>query len=160
MKKKRGFTGAGLSVVLLIFVMLCLIVFAVLSVSTAHADLLMSRKVAQRTTAYYKAQELASRQVKEIDGILTEQYNKNRNQFLDAVWEELQKEDQLLSEREENSIRCSFYCSIDDTEQICVQLLIAAPETEQDVCYRITGWQTEQKEKWSTDTGLPVLKKG
>ena len=31
MSRKRGFTGAGLSTLLLVFVMLCLIVFSVLS---------------------------------------------------------------------------------------------------------------------------------
>lgn len=36
MNRKKGFLGAGLSTVLLVFVMLCLIVFAVLSLATAR----------------------------------------------------------------------------------------------------------------------------
>ena len=75
MNRKSGFTGAGLSTLLLVFVMLCLIVFSVLSLSTARANLEMSQKVAYRTKGYYQAQGRASERLKAIDAVLARQYN-------------------------------------------------------------------------------------
>lgn len=136
MNRKKGFQGAGLSTVLLIFVVLCLVIFAVLSLSTARADLQMSQKIAERTTAYYKAQSLAYKQVRAIDEELSEQYNG--------------------SQKEE--IR-SFTQPIDENQQIKVELQIRKPEKEGDSFCRIIGWETQQTTEWKADTGLPVLRK-
>lgn len=162
MRKRKGFLGAGLSTVLLVFVMLCLIVFAVLSLSTARTDLQMSRKIADRMTAYYEAQSRAYARIKTIDGILTTQYNKNSEsgqKFADAVWMELQQEKDLTLIRREDEILCTFTQPIDDMQQIQVTLAIAAPVKENEPCYRITGWESTQREEWKADTGLPVLQK-
>lgn len=106
MNRKKGFLGAGLSTVLLVFVMLCLIVFAVLSLTTARADLQMSRKMADRTQRYYEAQSRAFEKVKSIDGILVKQYNEEKDNFLEKVWDAFSQ-----GESDSNSIRRSAeYC--------------------------------------------------
>ena len=46
---------AGTASILLVFVTLCLISFAVLSLVNATADLRLSKKIAERNTAYYAA---------------------------------------------------------------------------------------------------------
>ena len=158
MNRKKGFLGAGLSTVLLVFVMLCLIVFAVLSLATARADLQMSRKMADRTQLYYEAQSRAFERVKEIDGILVKQYNEEKDHFPENVWEALQAENLTVTRSEDGqSIVCSFQESIDDTQQIEAELTIAVPQQEEDACYQITGWQVQQKNEWKADAGLPVM---
>lgn len=160
MNRKKGFLGAGLSTVLLVFVMLCLIVFAVLSLTTARADLQMSRKMADRTQRYYEAQSRAFEKVKSIDGILVKQYNEEKDNFLEKVWDALQSENlTVIRSEDQQSIVCSFQEAIDDTQQIEAELTIAAPQKDGDACYQITGWQVKQKNEWKADTGLPVMQR-
>ena len=161
MNRKRGFLGAGLSTVLLVFVMLCLIVFAVLSLATARADLQMSRKMADQTAQYYEAQSQAYAKVKAIDGVLTTQYNEEKEQFLEKLPDALREISDLTVSRSEDgqSVQCSFLQSVDDTQQIEVELTITVPKKEGDACYQITGWQVQQQKEWKADTGLPVMQR-
>lgn len=62
-RKKRpqgAAIGIGVTSLVLVFVMLCLITFAVLSLVSAQADLRLSRKSAERTTAWYAAENAAN----------------------------------------------------------------------------------------------------
>lgn len=161
MSKKRGFPGAGLSTVLLVFVMLCLIVFSVLSLSTAKADLEMSRKVADRTQDYYQAQSKASERLKKIDAVLAKQYNENKEHYLEVAKEALQQETDLtVTEMEGGAgLFCVYTELVNDTQQLRVELGIELPEEDADTYVQILGWETEQTGEWNADTGLPVLKK-
>ena len=58
-QKKKPIIGIGTTSIVLIFVMLCMLTFSVLSLATAQADLRLSRKSAERTTAYYDAENRA-----------------------------------------------------------------------------------------------------
>lgn len=63
---------SGLSLLLLIFLSLCLITFSLLSVSEASADRNLSRKSADRTTEYYAAVTAANERLADIDALLAE----------------------------------------------------------------------------------------
>ncbi|MCD8337862.1 MAG: hypothetical protein LUD18_11475 [Lachnospiraceae bacterium] len=58
---------AGISLMLLIFLSLCLITFSLLSLSGATADEKLSQKAANRTTVYYEAVTAANEILDEID---------------------------------------------------------------------------------------------
>ena len=60
-KEKRtfGFLNIGTASLLVVFLTLCLVSFAMLSLSTAKSDYEFSQKLAQKTTAYYN--ELSSK---------------------------------------------------------------------------------------------------
>ena len=53
--KKRGGIHVGVSSLLLIFLVLALVSFAVLSLASAVSDLTLSRRYAERTAGYYNA---------------------------------------------------------------------------------------------------------
>lgn len=56
MKRNRDFgLSIGAPSIVVIMVILCLVCFAGLSMVSANADLTLSRKLANRTTAYYEA---------------------------------------------------------------------------------------------------------
>ena len=59
-KKQSSFSSIGITSLVLIFVMLCLLTFSVLSLVTARADLRLSQKNAERTSAYYDAENRAN----------------------------------------------------------------------------------------------------
>lgn len=80
-KRKGGFPPVGVSSLLVIFAVLCLTVFALLSVSTVRADRTLSEKSAAAVEDYYRADYAAEQTlallragkrpegVKEINGI-------------------------------------------------------------------------------------------
>ena len=57
--QKSGFVNIGTASLLVVFLTLCLVSFAMLSLSTAKSDYEFSQKLAQKTTAYYN--ELSSK---------------------------------------------------------------------------------------------------
>ena len=59
-ENRRSVTSIGITSFVLIFVMLCLLTFSVLSLATARADLRLSQRSADRTTAYYDAENRAN----------------------------------------------------------------------------------------------------
>lgn len=55
-KRKIGFVNIGTASLLVVFLTLCLVAFAMLSLSTAKSDYAFSQKQAERTTAYYEGE--------------------------------------------------------------------------------------------------------
>ena len=62
---------SGLSLLLLIFLSLCLVTFSLLSVSESSADRKLSEKAAQHTTDYYHALSEANEILAKIDDVLS-----------------------------------------------------------------------------------------
>lgn len=71
MKPKNSFfPGAGASSILMIFVVLCLTVFGVLSYVTANADGKISAKNGESVEAYYSADARVQSRLQQIDSVL------------------------------------------------------------------------------------------
>lgn len=58
--RRKSFLSTGITSIVLIFVLLCLLTFAVLSVVSARADYKLSEKNTTRTTEYYEAENTAN----------------------------------------------------------------------------------------------------
>ena len=74
---QRSFSNFGFSSILLTFVMLCIVTFSALSLLTANADYKLSKKVADKTTAYYQAEEKAYLLLQKIDQDLAHAYKRD-----------------------------------------------------------------------------------
>ncbi len=76
MKRKSSFfPGVGASSILMIFVVLCLTMFGVLSFVTANADYKFSTKNANAVENYYEASSSAQQKLAEIDSALLQAKN-------------------------------------------------------------------------------------
>ena len=74
--KKISFgTGTGSASILVIFVILCLVSFAALSIVSANADYKLSTKVLNRTTAYYEAVGKAQSLLAQLDQTLADAFS-------------------------------------------------------------------------------------
>ena len=69
-KKKQFGMNIGSASILLVFVILCLVSFAVLSIVSANADSRLSTRVLERTTAYYDACNQAEQSLAGMDNTL------------------------------------------------------------------------------------------
>ena len=119
-------TGVGISSLLVIFAVLCLSVFAVLSLSEAQIQKALGDKTQGQIEAYYdadcRAQEiLAKLRVGEVPPEVT---GENGNY--------------------------SYCCKISDTQTLWVQVRI---EKEN---YQILRWQTVSSVQWQPEDDLPV----
>lgn len=69
-EKQRLSIGTGVPSILMIFVVLCLTTFGVLSFSSSRADLNLTKKNAIQVEAYYTADGVAQEILMEIDGLI------------------------------------------------------------------------------------------
>ena len=75
MKKKQGMSvSIGSSTMLLIFVVISLVSFSVLSLSSAITDKKFADKVKQKNISYYNACNLAEEQLSDLDSMLSDIY--------------------------------------------------------------------------------------
>jgi Tfp pilus assembly protein PilX len=67
-KEGKQFAGMGASSILMVFVLLCLTTFGILSFVTAHSDLNLTKKARDTDIAYYSAEALTTEAIAMIDG--------------------------------------------------------------------------------------------
>lgn len=125
-KKSSAGLNVGSSSILLIFVILCLVSFATLSIISANADSRLTRKVLNRTTAYYDACNKAEEALAGIDLTLTGIYlsSDTAEEYFSAVGHTK-----------------SYAIVISDIQTLQVNIEILYPEADEDTFYRITSWQ-------------------
>lgn len=157
-KSRKMFLSAGISSVMLTFILLLMITFAVLSLSSSHADLQFARRLADRTANYYEAEAKANARLAEIDEVLMEQYrgSSGPEEFCGKAQEALKELEGIeISE----DLKAAFSVEVQEEERLSVEIAIAWPEQESDSFYRIIQWKTEQTGEWEADQKLPVLQR-
>lgn len=128
-QKKSGpefHINVGSSSILLIFVILCLVSFATLSIVSANADAKLSRRVVERTTAYYEACNRAQTDIASMDNTLK------------AVYADSFDEDEYFMAVGHKK---TYLFPISDLQTLSVSLDILYPEQTGEPFYRITSWQ-------------------
>lgn len=124
--KKSSGIHVGSASILLIFVLLCLVSFATLSIVSANADNKLTAKVLERTTAYYNACNEAERNLADIDQTLATVYSS-----CDSSEEYFQTVGHTKS----------YTLPISESQTLQITIEILYPETDEDTFYRITSWQ-------------------
>ncbi len=126
-QKDRSFgLNIGSSSILLIFTLLCLISFATLAIISAKADNKLSRKVLDRTTAYYEACNEAEQALSSIDSTLSTVYatSANAEEYFATVGHNK-----------------SYAIPISDLQTLHVTIEIQYPESDHGTFYSIASWQ-------------------
>ena len=96
--KKQKFSNVGASSILMIFIILCLTVFGLLSLISAKAELRLSEKSKESVEEFYAADAEVERIIKEIDDILFEA--RQTMSFSSTMIEDTQGEyERLVSEK-------------------------------------------------------------
>jgi len=118
--------GTGVSSLLVIFAILCITVFAVLSVSSASADSALSEKTAVSVKEYYAADS-------EAEKILSE----------------------IRSGNIPDNVTCEgdtykYVCHINDTRELRVEVTVNGSD------YLIERWQTVYTGSWENDESMNV----
>lgn len=125
-KKRSSPLMVGASSLLVIFAVLCLTVFALLSVSTVQAHQRLSEKSASSIEEYYAADSAAE----EILAML------RAGEIPEGV-------------KEENGVY-TYVCLISETQALAVKVKVSGAD------YTILRWQAISTADWKADDTLPV----
>lgn len=150
-KRQVPFVNVGSSLLLVVFLLMCLITFATLSFSSARSDESFSRRIAARKTEYYAASNQAERLLRQIDGLLGTADPK------DLDFGEIDSIDADITYRsEENTL--SYQVPINDKQALEVVLDLTGTKTDPDAGhYQIKKWQTVNTKKWESDDKLKLM---
>jgi hypothetical protein len=124
--KEVSCTVLGGSSILTIFAVLCLIVFALLSLSTAKADSRLMEKSIEAVSSYYKADLQAEEILAQIrSGEIPKSVRKEGNVYF-------------------------FECSVDENQQLQVEVKVHEGN------YKIMRWQKVYVGNWTADNSVDV----
>lgn len=143
-KRQTPFVNIGSSLLLVVFLLLCLVTFAALAFSSARSDESFSQRIADRKTEYYEAANRAEELLHQIDGIL------------DAAAEipdfsEVDSLDADVSYDPETE-QISYRVPINEKQALDVVLALDAKRD-----FQIEKWQTVNIQKWEGDDTLQLL---
>ena len=158
-QKRRGGTGLGVgaSSILVIFVLLCLVTFAALSLVSARADWNLSRKAADHTLEYYTASNAAEETLAGADALLADCWRLaggEESAYLARAGAALAGLGEVTAE--DGGLRFSFSVQVNEGQSLACELRVHPPEAGKSGFYEIVRWQVESMGEWQPDEGLPV----
>ena len=194
-KAPAPFFNIGASSLLVIFLILCLVTFAILTLTSAKSDADFAEKLAHHKTNYYAACNTAESTLDEIDAVLADAWqlsdtDTSKNSINNdssqpdstsndssqpdstssdtaAVFTEIETQLTALDSREQLQLSMDFTQSepiisyavaIDDKQNLCVTLTLAAAPAKGEAYYRISQWQVQSSGEWKGDQTLNLMK--
>lgn len=144
-KQRTSYPGIqiGTSYLLVIFVILCLVTFATLSLSSAKRDQMYSRQLADRQSAYCEANARAAEIMVQIDDAL---------QMEDPAGQ-IRKMDGMDVKEEQETLDISYTVSVTDSQKLEVEIFANTENRTQ----RVVKWKEVPSTKWEEKSKLPVL---
>ncbi len=142
-KKKREFSlNVGVSSILFIFVILCLVSFSTLSLASAMSDYKREEKVKPHSEVYFEACNEAQEGLAELDATLSSLYDSGISRV--GYYEQVGK-------------KKSFALPLSEYQTLIVEVKINYPEKSNDSFYEVTKWAVETTGTLEYDDHLNVL---
>ncbi|MBI4856913.1 MAG: hypothetical protein HY818_09245 [Acetobacterium woodii] len=157
-KKGQNILNIGTSSLLVIFIVLCLVTFATLSVVSAHADYKLSQTLDDRTKNYYLASNQAENTLNTIDNRLLFIYH-NSSSELDYFNKCQAQLKQTGDEFNYNPVNrsISYTQVISSNLVLTVSLDVIYPNSENNRFYKLTSWQESNTASWQPDNSLNLM---
>lgn len=169
-KKSMPASNIGTVSLLMILIVLCLVVFATLSLSNAVIEYDYVDKLRENTAAYNAAEEAATQILYDADELFytaaqtAASTDTNASADTDAMYyarisellpQALPQANAIL-QVEDNTALLSYQVDIDESHRLAVTLEVLPLSAASDSYYRISKWQKITTTEWSADTHLPV----
>ena len=136
MKPRSAHMGTGMISLVMMFSVLCLVIFALLTLTTALNQRALSSRTAQSTQAYYDAQARCAA----VAAVLA------RGGELPGQVDGLE----VTYTPDPEGTRAAFSCPVDENRALEVELLLTGGEM------RVLRWQSQRTQQWQADQDLPV----
>ena len=156
MKQKGEFKiSTGASSILMIFVVLCLTTFAVLSYVTANADSRLTEKAIETTAAYYSADSKAQTAISAFDAKLAEleEQSSQGSSYVELIKQTQFENDGISAEvQTSNGIyTLHFVVPVSEGQQLEVDLKLETEPSQAGRRYQITRYQSVVTREWEED---------
>lgn len=160
-KNQSSFTAIGSSSLLVVFLVLCLATFAILSLSSAKSDYSFSERLAEHKSNYYEASSHAEAILSGIDGLLEQIYQSksmSQAEYLDALSPALLAFEMAPCSysAESGEPIISYHVQVDEKQTLFVELKVTDP-TDSPNYYEIRTWQLSPSNKWESDDTLNLM---
>lgn len=142
-KSKIRMSGMGIITILTVFVVLCMTIFALLTLMTANNTLSNTEKSAAAIQNFYNADYIATEKLSSICGIVKSTKFNELSQKLSPLDLEIKAEGELLA--------VSYTVSVNGNMDLAVQIDIG-----KDKSVNITKWQTISKDDFIYEDEIPV----
>ncbi len=160
-KARRGqppLIATGITSLVLVFVLLCLLTFAVLSLVSAQADLRLSQKSAARTTAYYAAENAANDLLLALIPVLDANAGApDAESYYAAVQAGAADMESLAFDGQG---RVSFQVPLGEQQILAVELELLHRPAADGAHYRILRWQAVTGYDWQQEQPLELIRPG
>ncbi len=153
-KREANMTGIqiGISSLLLIFTVVCIVIFCVLSFSSARADYALAMKSMKATKAYYNADFQGEELKKQIDDMLLEFAPMGE----DAVWSKLMETFPGACDRDIRSITFTIDTAYEQMLKIRLEVANANEIAANRQNFTVKEWKILNKEEYEISTDMPV----
>ena len=147
-KSSRNKVSIGASSLILIFIVLCMATFGLLSLSSAQGDLKLARRNADAVKGYYEADNKGQQWLKGVDEVLMEEMGRGQ----DSTQCSLEIKDRLgdLYDRETGLISTDI--PMDRGRSLRIELVLMCGEKR----YEVKSWYVYNSEEYEIDTSMPV----
>lgn len=158
MKKNYSpITNIGSVSLLMTFIILCLVIFATLSLSGAVSEYQYSQKVAQHNQDYHQASNEAVRILREIDRLLHAAYEAEPDIYYAVIEEQLSGMGELHVDFSEELPTVTYEIPVSNSQTLKVILTLNPPDQMKYGYYSITTWQEVPSSEWNGDDSLNLL---
>lgn len=163
-KRKYPSVNIGSASMLVIFIVLCLVTFSVLSVASANSGRTYARNIAARTKTYYESSGKAEAQLAKLDVMLAAFYETYGDDYLKQGAdifdpEMLETFDFPLELSDFPAV--SFEVPLGDTQALAVTVTLQVPKSDGDphknALYEITSWKEISTKGWENDEPLKLM---
>lgn len=172
-KEQSSFVNIGSSSLLIVFVILCLATFAILSISSAKSDYSLSERLAEHKGQYYEASSEAESILAEIDAVLADTADTSSKKslsgssrdflsspYIEAVLKALdgtQVADTAIScSKTDQNLAVCYQIPLNDKQVLDVELTVT-DFTKNETYYKIQKWQVISTDTWENDDTLNLM---
>ncbi len=145
MNKGTKGNSLGISLILVVFILLCLITFATLSYMLSAKEKELSDSVAENVVMFYEADMIAQERLKEIDEQLFVCYQQagSQEEYRELVVDYCEQVEGLFFKETEQVGTITFETQVSEKEELISTLEILYPTS--DYLYDIVSWTLESK---------------
>ncbi|MDO5345684.1 MAG: hypothetical protein Q4E91_08065 [Lachnospiraceae bacterium] len=145
-KNSRMILNTGTTSLILIFTVLALVVFALLSLSSANVQWKLAQKMAERTTQYYEGENEAAKRLYQV-GEMLEQLASDCDREAEFLAMARKAAEETEGIQWENGKIC-WQTEISEKQQLRVEVLPVYPQQEGAAAWRLDCWKLETAAQW------------
>jgi Tfp pilus assembly protein PilX len=156
-KQSQPIVSVGISFLLVILIIMSMVVFALLSLSSALKDYSFTEKSMYNVTAYYTASNTAEETLAQLDSVLSEassSYSNGTASYTDYVADSFKDNKAVSVDSEKGGIKVTI--TVPTTDTMALQVVATTAGTGGST-YKISSWKKISTKDWEGDNSIPVL---